>query len=153
MTSVEKVHCVHDYWDMTILNGVADYKTQPCYFSNVAPTEGKDWFSDRYHLTLLSESIFEKFLFNWKFWLQWLKQDVLPHPLRYVEMREHLSAKMIMYQNPLIPADQWLTLEAYYQNEIEIKHYLEKTPYQYEVRGVFIGALDGTDTVVEWSDV
>lgn len=62
VTLSEKVHCVYDYWDMTILSGVADHQSQPCYFENIAPGEGTEWFSDRYSLTVLSAAIVDQIL-------------------------------------------------------------------------------------------
>ena len=54
---LEKVYCVQNYWDMTILEGVADFKNKKYHF-NCIFSEKNDVWINVYELKLLHDNIF-----------------------------------------------------------------------------------------------
>ncbi len=153
----EKVYTVHNYWDMTIISGVADYHKIPHYFHYLDPKQDDDasFFSDRYQLTIFSPEILALELQNWTYWLDWLRQEGhVPHPNDYRKRRMSISLEEILQTDNTISRDVWMKAEEYYQNEIIIQDYLQSTlPLPYQIRGDFSGNLNGTDTYVEWVDL
>lgn len=94
----EKVYSVNNYWDMTILEGIADFRGQPYYYANTFSEEQDDW-TDEYLLTPLPEEIFTLGLETWNYWLHWLKtyhQTKIPHNVEYAQQRETQSFKEII---------------------------------------------------------
>jgi hypothetical protein len=64
---LEKVYCIHDYWDMIPVSGVAEYKGGKYYFTFTFDRIKDEW-SDEYDLKYLSDEIFELELENWRYW-------------------------------------------------------------------------------------
>jgi len=93
---LEKVYCVKDYWDMTILEGVAGFNNKKYYFYCIFSNENDDW-TDMYELKLLDDYIFKLSLENWEYWKKWLEQSVVPHPFCYVKSRETKTVEEIFF--------------------------------------------------------
>lgn len=34
----EKVYSIDNYWDMNVMEGIADYNGNPCYYTNILMT-------------------------------------------------------------------------------------------------------------------
>jgi hypothetical protein len=148
----EKVYCVNNFWDMTIIEGIALYNNKKYYFKNIFDDESNDW-TDTYNLTLLDEDIFKTAIKNWEYWKKWLRQTVIPHPFEYAEKRKIMTAEKIFSE---INADNGLMelTENYYQNEIRIEHYLKNNKPIYKAKGTFFGNINGIGKIeVKWENV
>ncbi|MDR2635650.1 MAG: hypothetical protein LBC08_02340 [Campylobacteraceae bacterium] len=154
---IEKVHCVNNFWDMTIVEGIADYNDKKYYFNCIFSNDIDDW-TDIYELTLLDDYIFELALENWEYWKNWLKKfnkkfsSEIPHPVEYAKTRKTLTVDEI-FNGKNIERDAIELTEKYYQNEIIINKYLKDTKPIYKATGTFLGKIDGMDTKVEWKNV
>jgi hypothetical protein len=144
---LEKVYCVHDWWDNTIIKGVAKYQNKNYYFNCIFSELNDDW-TEEYYLTLLTEEIYNLLLWNWNYWKKWLKQSIIPHPMEYEEERETKSFEEIIekYGNN----DLWKDTEQNYKNDIIINEYLKNKKPDYKLKGVFYGDINGNNTEVEW---
>jgi hypothetical protein len=70
---IEKVYCVNNFWDMTIIEGVTEYNDKKYYFNCIFSNAVDDW-TDVYELTLLDDYIFKLTLENFEYWKNWLKK-------------------------------------------------------------------------------
>lgn len=149
----ENVYSVNNYWDMAILEGIADFKGQPYYYTNIF-SEAEDDCTDEYILTPLSEEVFVLGLTIWNYWLRWLKtynQTKIPHNAEYAKQRESQSFKEIIVLQT--NSEEWIRLEENYQNQLIFDEYLKTTPPATKAKGSFSGKIDGTATFVEWLDM
>jgi hypothetical protein len=153
----EKVYCVDDFWDMTIIKGIAGYNDKKYYFNCVFSDDIDDW-TDTYELTLLDDCIFKLTLENREYWKNWLSgfgkplSFEIPHPAEYAKIRKALTADEIS-NDKNIEKDTIELTEKYYQNEIAVNKYLKNNKPIYKAKGIFSGRVDGTDTKVEWENV
>ena len=148
----EKVYSVDNYWDMTILAGMADYNGQPFYYTNVFSKEQNEW-TDEYLLTSLSEDVFALGKEMWNYWLHWLatsNKTKIPHQYNYAKERE------IKHFKELVTVDsefeEWKKVEQNYQNGLVFDSYLKENLPTINAKGLFSGKIDGTDTFVEWTE-
>lgn len=159
----EKVYTIPSTWDMTIVEGVADYKGLPHHFYSL-DTEGEEegFFSDRYSLTPLTSDIFDLEMKSWSYWLRWLemlKKGIhLPHSNDYSKLRKEKSYDEITFDNPHFTETEKKMAEQNYQWELTINNYLETTtPLPYQVRGNFQGSTDFSskteNLLVQWKDL
>lgn len=148
----EKVYSVNNYWDMTIIEGMADFKGQPHYYTNIFSEKEDNW-TDEYLLTPLSEDIFILSKEIWNYWLNWVetsnKTKVL-HPVEYAKEREIKSFESLITDN--VYFEEWVKAEKNHQNQFVFNHYLKVNKPIIKARGVFSGKIDGTETFVEWSE-
>jgi hypothetical protein len=154
----EKVYCVHDYWDMTIINGIADYNRKKYYFNCIFSDDEECW-TDIYELILLDDYIFKLSLDNWDYWKKWLKgffnngNYTMPHPVEYARSRRKLAVEKI-FDGKNIGKDLIELTETYCQNGITIDEYLKNRKPIYKAKGIFSGDIDGVnDTRVEWENI
>ena len=147
----EKVYCVYDWWDMTIISGVAEYNNKKYYFKCNFDFPADDW-SDIYELTFLDDYIFKLSMENWEYWKIWLKQSIIPHPQLYAKSRETMTVKEI-FSGKNIEKRLIEQTENYYQNELIINEYIENTKPVYKAKAAFQGKIDGMDTRVEWKNI
>ncbi|SFN00489.1 hypothetical protein SAMN05421594_0289 [Chryseobacterium oleae] len=148
----EKVYSIDNYWDMTVIEGMADFKDNPCYFVNIFSENQNDW-TDEYLLTLLPEDILILGKEVWKYWLYWLatsKETKIPHPHDYADQRKNKSFENLLSvdQNP----EEYIKAEHNYQNQIVFNDYLQSNSPTMKAKGLFSGKIDGTETFVEWLD-
>ena len=162
----EKVYCVDNYWDMTIIEGIAQYNNENYFFECVFSDEDDDW-SNMYNLTLLDKNIFKISMENWEYWKQWLKDynngiKIIPHSVEYAKKRQTMTMEEIVCEinkvNNLIKlTEENYTIksaENYYQNKIIIKKYLENNKPMYKARSSFCGDLRGINkTEVKWENL
>ena len=148
---LEKVYCVHNYWDMTILEGVADFKNKKYHFKCIFSEKDDDW-TDVYELKLLDDNIFKLLLENWEYWKKWLKQTFMPHPVEYAKNRKTKTVEEIFFGKNIEKISIEET-EKYYQNEIIIQEYLKSKSSILKAKCVFFGKINGMDTNVEWTNV
>ncbi|MFS4472460.1 hypothetical protein [Chryseobacterium sp. T20] len=148
----EKVYSVDNYWDMNVLEGIADYNGKPCYYINIFSEAEDDW-TNEYLLTPLSEDIFTLGLEIWNYWLYWLRtynQTKVPHQVEYAKQRKNHSFDFLMKAD--VDTEEWLKAEQNYQNHFVFDHYLKANQPTVKAKGVFNGKIDGTDTFVEWTN-
>ena len=69
MPEFETVHTVTDYWDGP-RRGIADYCGMPHLYESTFD-EAADTYSDTFHLSPVSESLFQLALEDWEIWLRW----------------------------------------------------------------------------------
>ncbi|MFV0540976.1 MAG: hypothetical protein ACK5MZ_07020 [Aestuariibaculum sp.] len=131
-----KVYCVHNYWDNTILEGVADFNNKPYFFECIFSDLNDDW-TNEYILTLFTNDIFSLEISNWKYWLHWLTQKSIPHPVNYAEQRLNESFESISKNK--MNYEEWENAEKYYQNNIIIKNYLKTEVVKIKLNGLFSG--------------
>jgi hypothetical protein len=143
---LEKVFCVFDYWDMTILSGVANYKNKSFYFERTYD-EQKDDYEVEYELTELTDEVFITVQENWEYWLGWLKQNKIEHPNYYAEKRRTKSFELLQNE---YGKDEIERAEKYYQNELILKSFIENNLKKIKSEGKFEGELNGTNTFVQW---
>jgi hypothetical protein len=149
---IEKVYCVNNWWDNTIIDGIAKHNDENYFFNCIFSEEEDDW-SDNYYLTLLDENIFELALKNWEYWKQWLKQSVIPHPVKYAEKRKIMTVDQIFSEINVEKNLIELT-EKYYQNEIVINNFLKNSEPIYKAKGIFYGDINGINkTEVKWENI
>jgi len=158
----EKVHTIHQIWDMTIIDGVADYKGQPHQFFSLEPDKGEPgFFSDRYELIPLTAEIFTLVMQGWQYWLHWLEMNKkgihIPHSRKYAEMRKELSYNQIVVEEPFTQVEKEKA-EDNYQRKLIVEKYIKDTKcIPFQIRAEFIGTTDGTskteDLFVEWTDL
>ncbi|WP_426478710.1 hypothetical protein ACP3T3_04405 [Chryseobacterium sp. CBSDS_008] len=148
----EKVYSIDNYWDMTVIEGIADYNGKPYYYTNIF-SESEDEWTNEYLLTPLPEDIFTLGLKIWNYWLYWLKtynHTKVPHQGEYAKQRENHSPDFLMKVD--IETDEWLKAEQNYQNQFVFDHYLKANQPTAKAKGVFNGKIDGTDAFVEWTN-
>ncbi|WP_454045629.1 hypothetical protein [Chryseobacterium sp. Marseille-Q8038] len=148
----EKVYSVDNYWDMTVIEGIADFKGKPYYYSNIFSDSEDDW-TNEYLLTTLPENIFRLGLELRNYWLYWLEtssQTKIPHPVEYAKHRENQSFEFLTKSD--INTEEWLKTEQNYQNQLTFTHYLKTNSPVVKAKGAFGGKIDGTDTFVEWAE-
>ncbi|MFD2907409.1 hypothetical protein ACFSX9_01545 [Flavobacterium ardleyense] len=143
---LEKVFCVFDYWDMTILSGVANFKNKP-YFFETNFDEQKDDYNAEYELTELKKEVFIAVQENWEYWLNWLKQNKIQHPNHYAERRK--ATRFEELQNEY-DKEEIERAEKYYQNELILKYFIEHNLKKIKSKGKFEGELNGINTFVQW---
>ncbi len=141
----EKVFCIHDYWDSTLLSGIANYQGKPYYFENVFDNE-EDIYSNEYILTELTDDIFNLAKENWLYWLQWLK-NCKEHPKEYAEKRKKHNFDELQNQ---YDEKEIIAAEKYYQNEILIDAYLKANSNKTRLKAQFKGDLRAMNTYVRW---
>ena len=147
----EKVYSVDNYWDMTILEGIADYNGCPHYYECVFSEKQDDWTND-YLLMPLSENIFTLGKEKWSYWLHWLatnKETKIPHPVDYAKQRKVESFEELATTD--IDFEEWRKTEQNYQNNLIFDSYLKANVPKIKVKGLFSGQINGTDTFVEWT--
>ncbi|MFT3994580.1 MAG: hypothetical protein QM660_09755 [Dysgonomonas sp.] len=159
----EKVYTIPSIWDMTILEGVADYKGYPHHFCILDPEDGEDgFFSDKYKLILLTYEIFDLEMKSWAHWLHWLDMSQkgihIPHSVDYAKARKEISYEQVNFDNCHFTQQEKELAEQNYQSELIVKNYLRKAaPLPYQVKGVFQGSTDFSSKTenlfVEWFDL
>lgn len=142
---LEKVFCVFDYWDMTILSGVANYENKPFYFEK--NFDERDDYETKYELTELTDEVFISVQENWEYWLGWLRQNKIEHPNYYAEKRRTKSFELLQNE---YDKDAIEEAEKYYQNELLLKKIVENYSKKIKSEGKFEGELNGTNTFVQW---
>jgi hypothetical protein len=148
----EKVYCVNNYWDMTIIEGIAKYNNGKYYFECIF-SDDKDNWTDVYNLTFLNEYIFKLSIDNWEYWKLWLKQSIIPHPVEYAKERKEKTVEKIFLKISVEKSLIDLT-EKYYQNEIVIKNYIKNNKPIYQAKGTFCGDINGiNNTEVKWENI
>jgi len=149
----EKVYCVYDYWDMTIIEGIAEYNNGKYYFKCISSIEdGNNYgWTDMYELTLLDDYIFKLSLENWEYWKMWLKNPVVPHPIEYAKSRKIRTLEEIFTKDN-VEKELIEQTEKHYQNELLIEEYLKSTSPTFKAKGIFSGQINGMDTNVEWDN-
>ena len=154
----EKVHCIYNFWDMTILSGFADYNNRKYYF-NCIFSDNEDCWTDIYELILLDNYVFKLSIDNWEYWKKWLKgffnkeSFSIPHPVEYAKSRKKLTVEKI-FDLKNIDKDKIELTEKYYQNQIIIDKYIKKNKPKYRAKGIFSGDINGINgTVVKWENV
>jgi len=147
----EKVYCAHANFDSIILSGVADCEGHAYYFSSL-PDEGiaKDG-TQIFLLTPLDKKTFTLELENWNYWLYWLTQEEIPHPLHYAKPREENTFESIASNKNLKNPEGWNRAERYYQNQLLIETYLNHNLPKIQATAIFDFERDGTNTEVEWT--
>jgi hypothetical protein len=147
---MEKVYCVNNYWDMTILEGIAECNGKKYYYNCIFSDKIDDW-TDIYELTLLDNRIFKFALENWDYWKNWLEKFYMsiPHPAEYAERRK-LQALEEIFIGKNIEKNAIRLTEKYYQNEIKFNEYINNHKPIYKAKGTFSGKINGMDTKVEW---
>lgn len=148
----EKVYSVDHYWDMTILEGIADFNGRPHYYANIFSEKEDDW-TDEYLLTPLSEAIFKLGKEIWNYWLYWLEtsnETKIPHAVEYAKERRIKSFESLNIKNG--SSEEWAKAEKNYQNQLVFDDYLKFNTPGIKVKGTFSGKIDGTETFVEWTD-
>jgi hypothetical protein len=149
----ENVYCVYHFWDMTILEGIAQYNNESFFFESTFESEGGSWMGNTYNLTLLDENIFKLSLENWEYWKQYVEQSVLPPPDEYAEKRKVMTEEEI-FSETLKNNLSKLNEKSYQQNELIIKNYLKNTKPIYQAKGDFYGDINGIGTTeVIWENV
>ncbi|MDR3058852.1 MAG: hypothetical protein ACK5KL_01405 [Dysgonomonas sp.] len=158
----EKVYTIHNIWDMTIVEGIADYKGKPHLFCSLSPDNDESgFFSDRYQLTPLTANIFELEMQSWYYWLHWLdmwkKSIKIPHSNEYNKLREVNSYDQISIDS-FFTQEEKEKAEENYQRKLIIDHYLNNSlSLPYQLKAEFHGTTDGTskteDLFVEWTDL
>lgn len=148
----EKVYSVLNYWDMTIIEGIADYNGQPFYYTNVFSEKQDDW-TDEYLLAPLSEDVFTLGKEIWNYWLHWLatyNETKIPHPVNYAEQRKmkHFEAFVTVDTE----YEEWKRAEQNYQNELAFDNYQKINMPTIKAKGLFSGKINGTETFVEWTE-
>ncbi|GEM_PF-1108071 len=143
---LEKVFCVFDYWDGTILSGVANYKNKPFYFETTFD-EQKDNYETEYKLTELTDEVFIAVQENWEHWLGWLKQNEMKHPNYYIEKRRTKSFEELQNE---YDKEEIERTEKYYQNKLVLKKIIENNLIKIKLEGMFEGEINGTNTFVQW---
>ncbi|MDU1891256.1 MAG: hypothetical protein E6767_11250 [Dysgonomonas sp.] len=159
----EKVYTIPSIWDMTIVEGVADYKGVPHHFYCLNPDKGEDgFFSDRYKLIPLTSVIFELEMLSWSNWLHWLdmyrKGCRIPHSNEYEKERKIKPYDQVFFDNKNFTQEEKERAEQNFQWQLEIDKYLGITaPLSYQVKGIFSGSTDFSskteDLFVEWIDL
>ena len=147
LVKLDKVWSIFDYWDMTILSGIAQYGDKRVYFENSFDAQEAN-FSEEYFLTELTPDIFDKALENWAYWLDWLKKHSIEHPVEYAKKR-----KLQSYASLVGKYDQTAleNAEKYYQNELLIQHFIHQQTDKLRLKGIFEGDIRGIDaTFVQW---
>lgn len=148
----EKVYSVNNYWDMTIIEGIADYNGRAFYYTNIFSEEQDDW-TDEFLLTPLFDDIFTLGKINWDYWLHWLKTCTItkiPHPVNYAQERNTKSFEELATTDTDI--EEWKKAEQNYQNQLIFDNYLQSQIPIIKAKGLFCGKIDGTDTSVEWAE-
>jgi hypothetical protein len=160
----EKVYCVNDFYDMTIIEGIAAYNGKNYFFECIFDDD--NW-SDIYNLTLLDKNIFKISMENWKYWKHWLKDyrngiRIIPHSVNYAKERQTKTMEEILFEINKVKDTNTLSeknytiksAENYYQNKIIIKNYLENNKPIYRAKGTFYGDINGIEnTEVKWENV
>ena len=167
MADKEKVYCVNNFWDMTILEGVAQCNSENFFFESTYDGTDGDWMGSTYNLTLLDKKIFKISLENWEYWKQYLEDyykgiKIIPHSLDYAKKRETMSMEEIALEinkenNVMSLTEGKYTIksaEKYYQNKTIIKNYLKNSKPIYRAKGTFYGDINCIkDTKVIWENV
>ena len=96
----EEVFTVMDYYDGP-REGVANFRDQPHFYDCIFD-EGNDEYSDLYHLTPLSQRIFELAKEDWAIWKKWEsafhsgKASVESHPALPQDRARHREIRAIL---------------------------------------------------------
>lgn len=154
----EKVLAVYNHWDMTILEGVANYKGFPHYFRNLVLDNNEyDFYSNIYQLTYIESHLEKLVIDNWEYWLYFINNQSnknLPDYWTYRKTRKNTSFDDIKITDTEILEEEWSKAEKNYKNELIINDYLEfKDCIPNQIEGFFSGKINGTDTYVEWADL
>lgn len=159
----EKVHTIHQIWDMSIIDGVADYKGYPHRFFSLGTEDNESgFFSDRYELIPLTPEIFFIVMQCWQYWLHWLDLSNIgikvPHSNEYAKLRKEYTFSEISLDNVNFTQEEKEKAENNYQRELILDDYLSNTkPVPFQVRAEFSGTTDGTSKTenlfVEWTDL
>ncbi|MCT2564059.1 hypothetical protein [Chryseobacterium herbae] len=146
----EKVYSIDNYWDMTVIEGMADFNGKPCYFVNIFSEDQNDW-TDEYLLTLLPENILLLGQEIWMYWLYWLataKETKITHPSEYADQRKNKSFENLSSID--LNSEECTKAEQNYQNQLVFNDYLSANSPTMKAKGSFRGKIDGTETFVEW---
>ena len=130
--------------------GIAEFNNKPYFFECVFSNLEDDW-TNEYILTPLTNEIFSLEISNWKYWLYWLTQNTIPHPIDYAAQRLNESFESISKDK--INYKEWDKAEKYYQNKIIIENFLKTEVAKIRLKGIFSGRINGSDTFVEWSEI
>ncbi|NDV66766.1 hypothetical protein [Bacteroides sp. 224] len=148
----EKVYSVDNHWDMTIIEGTANYNGRAFHYANIFSDEKDDW-TDEYLLTPLPDDIFEHCKSLQNYWFHWLssqQQTKIPHPIEYAKEREATSFEKLIQINT--NAEEWEKAELNYQNQLIFNNYLKSKVAILKAKGSFFGKINGTETFVEWTE-
>lgn len=145
----EKVYSVFNYWDMIILEGIADYNGNPHYYESLFPKKQDDWTGE-YLLTPLPIDVFTIGKEIWSYWLHWVEtceKTKIPHPVNYAKEREIKSFEELLTTDMNI--EGWRQAEQNYQNDLIFNNFLKLNRPTIKVKGLF--SENGTATFVEWT--
>jgi len=149
----EKVYSVLNYWDMTVIEGIADYNGQPFYYANTFSEEQDDW-TDEFLLRPLSDDVFTLGKEIWNYWLHWLatyNETKISHPHEYSKQRKKKNFEELVTVDAEF--EEWKKAEQNYQNGLVFDNYLKVNVPTIKVKGLFSGKIDGTKTFVEWTEM
>ncbi len=148
----EKVYSVDNYWDMTIIEGTADYNGRVFYYTNIFSDEQDDW-TNEFLLTPLPEDIFVLSRNLWNYWLNWVathKETKIPHAVEYAKGRITKSFEEFVTIDT--DFEEWRKAEQNYQNQLVFDNYIKSQVPIIKAKGSFSGKVNGTETFVEWTE-
>ena len=139
------VHFIFDHWDNIAIEGITDYNGLPYHFKCQFSIEDDAW-TDEYELTKLDEYIFKLASINYQYFLDWLQDVKIPHPVEYARFRESETLQQLTVRlNENLQA-----AEKHYQNQLLFDKYIEESEGKINVKGYFEGRIKDENLMVKW---